>query len=126
MSYIKGLGQFKRLFFKPRVFVFIFTGVSFMFLTFLTHDNALELSISGIASIFIGIGVNNFTAIETEQKDTQKLHRKTQQAIKTLLHIQGKTRKIKALTADNSQLINLELEEMNDYIELCVQYLKEA
>ncbi|HTF31695.1 MAG TPA: hypothetical protein VK625_22715 [Flavitalea sp.] len=126
MSYIKGLGQFKTLFFKPRVFAFIFTGVGFMFLTFLTHDNALELSISGIASVFIGIGVNNFTAIETEQKDEQKLRRKTQQAIKTLLLIQRKTKKIKTLTTANPHLISLELGEMNDYIELCIEYLEEA
>jgi len=126
MSYIKVLGQFKILFLKPRVFAFIFTGVGFMFLTFLTHDNALELSISGIASVFIGIGVNNFTAIETEQKDEQKLHRKTQQAIKTLLLIQRKIKKIKTLTTANPHLISLELGEMNDYIELCIEYLEEA
>ena len=125
MSYINGLGQFKKMFFRPRVFAFIFTGVGFMFLTFLTHDNALELSISGVASVFIGIGVNNFTAIETEQKDEQKLHRKTQQAIKTLIHIQRKTKKIKALTTANPHLIDLELAEINDYIQLCVEFLEE-
>ena len=125
MSYLKGFRHFKKLFFKPRVFAFILTGVGFMFLTFFTHDNALELSISGVASIFIGIGVNNFTAEETEQKDEQKLRRKTQQAIKTLVHIQEKIKKIKALTIVNPQLVNVELEEMKDYIELCVQYLEE-
>ena len=125
MNYINGLGQFKKLFFRPRVFAFIFTGVGFMFLTFLTHDNALELSISGVASVFIGIGVNDFTAIETEQKDEQKLRRKTQQAIKTLMHIQRKTNKIKELAAINPQFISLELAEINDYIGLCVEFLEE-
>ena len=64
MSYIKGFSQFRKVFFQSRVFVFILTGVGCMFFTFLTHDNSMELGISGIASIFIGIGVNNFTAIE--------------------------------------------------------------
>ncbi|SRR6266498_968268 len=95
MIYIKGFRYFRTLFFKPRVFVFILIGVGFMFLTFLTNDNALELGISGTASIFIGIGVNNFSSIETEQKDEQKLLRKSQQAIKTLVAIQRKIKKLK-------------------------------
>jgi len=126
MSYTKGFRRFSMVFFKPKVFAFILTGVGFMLLTFFTRDNALELGIAGIASIFIGIGVNNFTAIETEQKDEKRLNHKTQQAIKTLLHIQDKTKKVKELATVNPQLISVELEEMNDYIELCVKYLQEV
>ena len=61
-----------------------------MFLTFFTQDNALELAIAGIASIFIGIGVNNLRLSETEQKIEQKIHRKTQEAVKTLVRIHEK------------------------------------
>ena len=125
MSYINGLRHFRNVFFKPRVFIFILTGVVFMFLTFLTNNNPLELAIAGIASIFIGIGVNNFTVIETEQKDEQRLQRKTRQAIKTLVHVQEKIKKIQTLAAVNPGVIAAELVEMNDYIELCVQYLEE-
>ena len=97
-----------------------------MFLTFLTNNNPLELGIAGIASIFIGIGVNNFTAIETGQKDELRLQRKTRQAIKTLVHVQEKIKKIQTLAEVNSGLIMAELVELNDYIELCVQYLEDV
>ncbi len=126
MTDSKGFRHLKESFFKPRVFAFILIGVGFMLLTFFTHDNALELGISGIASIFIGIGVNNFTAIETEQKDNERLNRKTQLAIKTLVHIQDKLKKIKIQDDSSREFINLELDEMNDYIDLCVQYLQEV
>jgi hypothetical protein len=126
MSYSRGFRHFKKIFFQPRVFIFILAGIGIMFLTFFTNDNPLELGIAGIASIFIGIGVNNFTAIETEQKDERKLNRKTKLAIETLQHIQVKTKKIKALTTANPELINAELEEMYDYIQLCIQYLEEG
>jgi hypothetical protein len=96
-----------------------------MFLTFLTKDNPLELAIAGIASIFIGIGVNNFTSMETEQKDERKLTRKKQHAIETLHHIQMKIKKIKTLPTADQNLINTELEEMRDYIQLCIRYLEE-
>lgn len=51
-----------------RVFGFIAMGVFTIFLTFFTNDNALELVISGIASVFIGIGVNNYTVVEDREK----------------------------------------------------------
>ena len=126
MSYINGLRHFRNVFLKPRVFIFILTGVGFMFLTFLTNNNPVELGIAGIASIFIGIGVNNFTAIETGQKDELRLQRKTQQAIKTMVHVQEKIKKIQTLVAVSPGLITAELVEMNDYIELCVQYLEDV
>lgn len=48
---------------------FIALGVTTIFLTFFTEDNALELVISGIASVFIGIGVNNYTVIEDRERN---------------------------------------------------------
>lgn len=126
MSYINRFRHFRKTFFKPRVAGFILTGVGIMFLTFFTNDNPLELGIAGIASIFIGIGVNNFTAIETELKDERKLNRKTKRAIKTLQDIQVKIKKIKGMSVTNPQIINAELKEMCDYIQLCVQYLDEV
>ena len=97
-----------------------------MFFTFFTHDNATELGISGIASIFIGIGVNNFTAIETEQKDNQKIQRKTNRAVKELVHIQQKLKKIKKIAETDPSVLITELQEMDDYIDLCIQYLEEV
>ena len=126
MSYTNKSRHFRKIFFNPRVAVFVLTGVGIMFLTFFTKDNPLELGIAAIASIFIGIGVNNFTAIETEQKDERKLTRKTQRAIETLQQIQVKIKKTKGMSATNPQLINAELDEMHDYIELSLQYLEEV
>ena len=126
MSYLKGLGHFKKLFFKPRVLAFILTGIIFMFLTFFTRDNAIELGISGIASIFIGIGVNNFTAIETEQKDELKIRHKMQSAIKTLVDIQNKINKIESLHASHPEIMRTEMSEMKDYLDLCIHYLEDA
>jgi hypothetical protein len=126
MSYINKSRHFRKTFLNPRVAGFILTGVGIMFLTFFTNDNPLELGIAGIASIFIGIGVNNFTVIETEQKDERKSSRKTQRAIEMMQHIQVKIKKIKGLEPANPKLVNPELEEMCDYIELCVQYLEEV
>lgn len=126
MNYLTGFRHFRKILFQPRVFAFIFIGVGFMFLTFLTHENAIELAISGVASIFIGIGVNNFTAIETEQKEEQKLQRKTLRAVKALIHIQEKLKKIENLATSDAQLIIAELKETDDYIDLCVQYLEEV
>jgi len=126
MSYTNKSRHFRKTFLNPRVVTFILAGVGIMFLTFFTNDNPLELGIAGIASIFIGIGVNNFTAIETEQKDERKLNRKTQRAIQTLQDIQVKIKKIKAQPTNNPELINAELQEMCDYIQLCVQYLEEV
>ncbi|WP_199119376.1 hypothetical protein [Pedobacter sp. ASV28] len=47
---------------KPGVLLFILGGIAIIFMTFLTENNALEIVISGLASIFIGIGVNNFSS----------------------------------------------------------------
>lgn len=54
---------------RPSVFIFIVIGAIIIFLTFLTTNNALEIAISGLASVFIGIGVNNFTTQETHYSD---------------------------------------------------------
>jgi hypothetical protein len=39
--------------------------------------------------------------------------------------MQGKLKKIERLSGGDAQLIISELKEMNDYIDLCVQYLEE-
>ena len=67
---------------KPKVYIYILMGVAIIFLTFFTSNNALEIAISGVASVFIGIGVNNFTAVETHQQDYQKLNYSLAQLIK--------------------------------------------
>jgi hypothetical protein len=56
----------------PNVFIFIVIGTGVIFLTFLTDNNAVEIAISGFASVFVGIGVNNLSSFETSAKDAKK------------------------------------------------------
>jgi hypothetical protein len=65
--------QFWMAFSHPKVFVFILFGAAIIFLTLFTDNNALEIVISGFASVFIGIGVNNFSSFETSLKDRERL-----------------------------------------------------
>ena len=76
MTIKKDFSRFWRAFSHPRVFVFMLAGIVIIFLTFFTSSNALEIAISSIASVFIGIGVNNFSSFETHLKDDQKLKQK--------------------------------------------------
>ena len=73
MSPRKHFQQFWTAFSHPKVFVFILLGSAVIFLTFFTDNNALEIAISGFASVFIGIGVNNFSSFETSLKDRERL-----------------------------------------------------
>ena len=73
MSPKKHFHQFWIAFSHPKVFVFILLGATVIFLTFFTDNNALEIAISGFASVFIGIGVNNFSSFETSLKDRERL-----------------------------------------------------
>ena len=61
---------------SPKVWIYILLGVFIMFFTFFTNDNALEIAISGVASIFIGIGVNNFTRVEAQRDELKQIEKK--------------------------------------------------
>jgi len=125
MSYINGCKNFLKILLTPKVIVLILIGTAVMFLTFLTQDNALELGISGIASVFIGIGVNNFTAIETEKKEELRLKLKLQNTINTLIQLQKKVIKIESIAHERPENIMIELQETKDYVALCIHYLDE-
>ena len=73
MSSKKHFREFWIAFSHPKVFIFISLGAAVIFLTFFTANNALEIAISGFASVFIGIGVNNFSSFETSLKDRERL-----------------------------------------------------
>ena|ERR1700681_2855696 len=124
MRHINQFSRFRMV--KIRVICFILTGVGFMFFTFLTENHSIELAISAIASIFIAIGVNNYAALETAQMDKQRMKLKTRQTSKCLIHLQSKIKKIAVYLQTDLFPIYTELEEMNDYIELCRIYLDKA
>lgn len=96
--------QFRKIFFHPRVFSFIITGTFIIFLTFFTTNNALEIAISGIASVFIGIGVNNFTSIETTHHDLQKQKSKEHQLKAMFELIEEKSKRIQSEATGNTNI----------------------
>src|SRR5690349_19560980 len=90
MKIKKQLRHFGQTFFHIRVFVFILIGAGIIFLTFFTSNNALEIAISGVASVFIGIGVNNFSMLETHEKDKQKLNAQMLHVHETLTFVKNR------------------------------------
>lgn len=80
----KQLLRFWKTFKNPGVILFVVLGTGIIFLTFLTDDNALEIVISGVASIFIGIGINNFSSLETRNKDAGIINRKVKHSLQVL------------------------------------------
>lgn len=82
--------KFWQAFSRPQVFIFILIGSGVIFLTFLTKDNAIEITISGFASVFIGIGVNNFTSDQTRHKDELAIKRKVAHALRMVTLVEEK------------------------------------
>lgn len=116
--------RFRQIFFHPRVFSFILTGTCIIFLTFLTNNNALEIAISGIASVFIGIGVNNFSSIETSHADLQKQKNKEQHLTSILELIELKSKRIQtdACSSGNDILVQ-EAKELEKLTAITIQLL---
>lgn len=115
--------QFFRVFFHPRVFLFLLAGTGIIFLTFLTHNNATEIAISGIASVFIGIGVNNFTSHETKLKEESKSLPDISFCIQVMEMAAAKVGRL-SNSAGNPELKN-ELLNLQQFIKLGAQHIKE-
>ncbi len=115
-----------KTFLQPRVLLFILTGTVVIFLTFLTDNNALEIVISGIASVFIGIGVNNFSAFETHMKDKQKLKSKIGHSLKVMEIAKSRIKGIHhQLNKENCFKMKNELAELEQIISLSIGLIKE-
>jgi hypothetical protein len=118
--------HFLQTFFHPRVFAFILAGTLIIFLTFLTSNNAIEIAISGIASVFIGIGVNNLSSLETRLNDERKLKSKTENLLTLLEIIKSKITKLYAETnKENCTKIKGELSELVRFMNLSIQMIKD-
>lgn len=118
--------RFWKIFIHPRVIFFILTGTAVIFLTFLTNNNAFEIVISGIASVFIGIGVNNFTSFETHIKDEQKLKSKISHSLKVMEITRSRIKVIHhELNRDNFFKLKEELAELEQMIALSMGLIKE-
>ncbi|MEP7374271.1 MAG: hypothetical protein ABI675_12825 [Chitinophagaceae bacterium] len=127
MTFSNSIYHFRKVFFHPRVFIFILAGTLIIFMTFFTSNNALEIAISGVASVFIGIGVNNFSSFETHLKDEQKIKSKMGHSIKLLGVIHSR---IKQLNTDIAELAcnktKKELVELEQLISISIQLLNES
>jgi ABC-type uncharacterized transport system permease subunit len=105
---------------------FILTGTAVIFLTFLTNDNALEIIISGIASVFIGIGVNNFSAFETHLKDEKKLKLKISHSLKIMEITKSRIKSIhQLLNKGTCQKVKNELAELQEIISVSINLIKD-
>ncbi|PZR27763.1 MAG: hypothetical protein DI535_09260 [Citrobacter freundii] len=116
--------KFWRSFSRPHVYLFILMGTAIIFLTFLTNDNAMEIAISGFASVFIGIGVNNFSSYETHHKDDLVIRRKIKHALSVLNMAEDKIIHIRQTSLqENTKETEQKFRELTEYIRLLKQLL---
>lgn len=117
--------QFRKSFLHPRVFIFILIGTLIIFLTFFTDDNALEIAISGFASVFIGIGVNNFSSIEIHEKEEQKYSSALRQSME-IMELTGTriSRLHKKACTQNCDALEEELADLEQLIDLGIKLMK--
>lgn len=126
MNSKKYISKFWQAFIHPRVIIFILIGTGVIFLTFLTDDNALEIAIAGIASVFIGIGVNNLSALETHSKDEQKLKSKMGHTLKVMEIAQSRIKIIhQELNKENCLKMKIELAELEQILNLSIGLIKD-
>ena len=110
----------------PRVLVFMLSGITIIFLTFLTSNNAIEIAISGIASVFIGIGVNNYSMIENHLKEERLVKKKTGQSAHILRITQAMIRDLNAeATSHETENLKSEIDKIDQFIRLGIQLIEE-
>ncbi|MEO9004955.1 MAG: hypothetical protein ABI288_09470 [Ginsengibacter sp.] len=125
MTNNKSFKNFLQIVRHPKVVIFMLVGIGIIFLTFLTDNNALEIAISGIASVFIGIAVNNFSIIDTHQTEENKLKPKIAHSLEMMYITINKIKRIQAEINGNDYIKN-ELTELEQYMRLAVELIKEA
>jgi len=125
MTMKKNFIAFWKKFLQPRVIIFVFVGTSIIFLTFLTNNNALEISISAVASIFIGIGANNFSMPETST-NTNRKNAKMLYLIKTFEFIQSRLNRLDVEAGgESAKKIKQELSELEQLIGIAIHLMNE-
>jgi hypothetical protein len=113
-------------FFHPQVFFFIVTGICVIFMTFLTNDNAMEIAISGFASVFIGIGVNNFSSVETRKNDIQKFKNKIGHSLEMLQIVKSQIAMVNQDVRKAAyEHIGSELDELEKFMDLSIKVVGE-
>lgn len=112
---------------EPKVFGAILFGMGVMTLTFFTDNNALEIAISGIASIFIGIGVNNFSIYQTHAADEKTVYEKIDRSLIIMEIIKTKIKNLNSIPQiENNTKLQNEVTEINQLIILGIKLMKDA
>jgi hypothetical protein len=103
------------------------SGIAIIFLTFLTSNNAIEIAISDIASVFIGIGVNNYSMMENHLKEERQVKKKAGQSAHILRVTQTMIRELNtdAESFSKNENLKLEIEKINRFIRLGIQLVEE-
>ncbi|HET9824732.1 MAG TPA: hypothetical protein VFP87_05330 [Chitinophagaceae bacterium] len=127
MSPKKHFQQFWTAFSHPKVFLFIALGAGVIFLTFLTDNNALEIAISGFASFFIGIGVNNFSSFETSLKDSRRLESYLHHSKEMLGMMRLKAKTLQSeLANEKDSKMKAAIEEIEQLVALHISFLEQV
>lgn len=112
---------------RPKVFGAIIFGMGVMTLTFFTDNNALEIAISGIASIFIGIGVNNFSIYQTHAADEKTVYEKIDRSLIIMEIVKKKINKLNNFPEIKiDTILKSEISEINQLITLGIKLMKDA
>jgi hypothetical protein len=126
MNSKSNFSNLRKGFLHSRAYILIFIGIGIIFLTFLTADNALEIVISGIASVFIGSGVNNLSVLETHQQDKQKIKSRVGHSLKVLEMAAIKIENMQTdLSAGNYQHVENACTELKQFTNLMKELLIE-
>jgi len=126
MKIRKTFRSFWKTFFHVQVTGFILVGGGIIFLTFLTSNNALEIAISAVASVFIGIGVNNFSTLETHERDRRKMNAGMLHTLHTLEFVKNRVGKLQ-LYANERTMTELknDLEELQEFLTFAIHLMNE-
>ena len=110
----------------PRVLIFMLSGIAIIFFTFLTSNNALEIAISGIASVFIGIGVNNYSMIENHMKEERIIKKKMGQSAHILRVAHTMINDLNTNSgASQNENLTLEIQKIDRFIRLGIQLIED-
>ena len=127
MGIKKSFETFWQAFIHPRVFIFILTGTAIIFLTFLTDNDAMEIAISGIASVFIGIGVNNYSSFETNLSNEKRLASSVGHSLKIMELAKSQISRIhNELKNGNNQYVNTGIAELEDFMTVSIELIRES
>jgi hypothetical protein len=118
MKIKKTFVSFWKTFFHVQVIGFMLIGAGVIFLTFFTNNNALEIAISAVASVFIGIGVNNFSTFETKEQDKRKLEARRLHANQTLEFVRSRISKLHRINGERlTEELKRSLEELEEFLD---------